>query len=230
MAEPTSQCKQCGTCCRKGGPALHQEDREILRTGQIELKHLVTIRKGEMAFSPLTDTPQAIDRELIKTAGSNSDWTCCFYNEQTSGCTIYESRPLECRLLQCWDTAPLEAVINKDTLSRTDIIESDDPILEFIKAHEQACPCSRVTSLAAGLSKSAAGESILAELTELVRLDLQIRARAVTAFNIPVAVELFYFGRPVFVLLSPYGIKIHEDQAGIHLRLAEAASTTQHRS
>ncbi len=220
MAETTSQCKQCGTCCRKGGPALHQEDRDILRAGQIELKHLVTIRKGEMAFSPLTDTPQATDRELIKTAGRGSNWTCCFFDEQTNTCTIYENRPLECRLLQCWDTAPLKAVINKDILARTDIIGPDDPILEFIKAHEQACPCSRVTSLAADLSDPAAGESILAELTELVRLDLQIRARAVAAFDIPVAVELFYFGRPLFVLLSPYGIGIHEDHEGIHLRMA----------
>jgi Fe-S-cluster containining protein len=230
MADTTSQCKQCGTCCRKGGPALHQEDRQILRTGQIELKHLVTVRKGEMAYSPLTDTLQAIDRELIKTAGRGSDWTCCFFNEQTNTCTIYENRPLECRLLQCWNTAPLKAVINKDTLTRTDIIEPDDPLLEFIGAHEHACPCSRVTSLAADLKETVDKQPILAELTELVRLDLQIRARAVTAFNIPVAVELFYFGRPVFVLLSPYGIGIHEDQTDIHLRLTEDARITQHRS
>ncbi len=219
MAESTSQCKKCGTCCRKGGPVLHQEDRELLRTGQLELHHLVTIRKGEMAFSPLTDTLQATDRELIKTAGRSSNWTCCFYNEQSSGCTIYENRPLECRLLQCWDTAPLEAVIAKDTLARTDIIGPDDPILEFIAAHEQTCPCSRVISLAAALNGTLEKQPILAELTELVLLDLQIRARAVAAFDIPVAVELFYFGRPLFVLLSPYGIGIHEDHGGIRLKL-----------
>jgi Fe-S-cluster containining protein len=220
MVETTSQCKQCGTCCRKGGPALHQEDREILRTGQIELQHLVTIRKGEMALSPVSDTLQATDRELIKTAGRGSDWTCCFFDEQTNTCTIYENRPLECRLLQCWDTATIEAVINKDTLARTDIIEPNDPILEFIGAHEQACPLSRVTSLAVELNGAVEKQPILAELTGLVRRDLQIRARAVTAFNIPVAVELFYFGRPLFVLLSPYNIEIHEDHEGVHLKPA----------
>ena len=220
MAKNTSQCKQCGTCCRKGGPALHQEDLEILRTGQIELQHLVTIRKGEMALAPVSDTPQATDRELIKTAGRGSDWTCCFFDEQTNTCTIYENRPLECRLLQCWDTATIEAVINKDTLARTDIIGPDDPILEFIGAHEQACPLSRVISLAAKLHGAVAKQPILAELTDLVRRDLQIRARAVAAFNIPVAVELFYFGRPLFVLLSPYNIGIHEDHEGVHLKPA----------
>ena len=217
MAETTSQCKQCGTCCRKGGPVLHLEDREILRAGQIQLQHLVTIRKGEMAFSPVTDTLQATDTELIKTAGRGDDWTCCFFNEQTGGCTIYENRPLECRLLQCWDTAPVEAVIARDTLTRTDIIAPDDPLLEFITAHDQACPCSRVTTLVAGLNTTSASKSILAELTELVRRDLNIRAQAVAAFDIPVAVEVFYFGRPFFVLLSPYGIRIHENHEDISL-------------
>jgi Fe-S-cluster containining protein len=219
MAETTSQCKQCGTCCRKGGPVLHLKDREILRAGPIGLQHLVTVRKGEMAYSPLTDTLQATDRELIKTAGCGGDWTCCFFNEQSGGCTIYENRPLECRLLQCWDTAPLEAVIAKDTLARTDILAPDDPILEFIAAHDRACSCTLVTSLAAGLNETAARKSILAELTELVRRDLHIRAQAVAAFDIPVAVELFYFGRPLFVLLSPYGIKIHEVDGDIRLRI-----------
>jgi Fe-S-cluster containining protein len=219
MAKTISQCKQCGTCCRKGGPVLHLEDREILRTGQIQLQHLVTIRKGEMALSPVTDTLQATDTELIKTAGRGGDWTCCFYNEQTGGCTIYGNRPLECRLLQCWDTAPLEAVIARNTLARTDIIAPDDPILKFIAAHDQACSCTRVTTLAAGLNETAARKSILAELSELVRRDLHIRAQAVAAFDLPVAVELFYFGRPLFVLLSPYGIKIHEDDGDIRLSL-----------
>ena len=219
MAETITQCQQCGTCCRKGGPVLHLEDREILRAGQIQLHHLVTIRKGEMAFSPVTDTLQATDTELIKTAGRGDDWTCCFFNEQTGGCTIYENRPLECRLLQCWDTAPIEAVIARDTLARTDIIDPDDPILEFITAHEQACSCSRVTTLATGLNTTSASKSILAELTELVRRDLNIRAQAVAAFDIPVAVEVFYFGRPFFVLLGPYGIRIHEDDGDIRLSL-----------
>ena len=144
MAETIRQCKQCGTCCRKGGPILHLEDRDILRARHIQVQHLITIRQGELAYSPVTNDLHPTTRELIKTAGRGDDWTCCFFDERTGACSIYEYRPLECRLLQCWDTAPLEAVINRETLARTDIIPADDPILPLIAHHDQECSCVRL--------------------------------------------------------------------------------------
>ena len=47
-------CMRCGTCCTKGGPALHKEDKDILLDGHIGRERLVTIRKGELAFSPIS--------------------------------------------------------------------------------------------------------------------------------------------------------------------------------
>ena len=41
-------CRQCGTCCRKGGPALHVEDSYLLEEGIIQLQDLVTFRAGEL--------------------------------------------------------------------------------------------------------------------------------------------------------------------------------------
>jgi Fe-S-cluster containining protein len=220
MAETNSQCKQCGTCCRKGGPILHLADRGILHAGRIRMQHLITIRKGELAYSPVTHDLHPTDRELIKTAGKGDDWSCCFFNDETGGCSIYEHRPLECRLLQCWDTAPLEAVINRDTLARTDIIPPDDPILQLMAYHDQECSCARLLELAAGLGRKTAGPATMAELTELISKDLHLRSRAVAAFELPVSVELFYFGRPLFLLLRPYGITVHEENGTIHLRPA----------
>lgn len=219
MAETISLCKQCGTCCRKGGPILHLEDRNILQAGHIQLQHLITIRKGELAYSPVTDALQPTDKELIKTAGSGNDWSCCFFDNQTGGCSIYEYRPLECRLLQCWDTSPLETVINRNTLTRTDIIPHDNPILPLIAYHDEECSCARLFELAAGLNQeTACKKSPVAELTELVRKDLDIRARAVAVLNLPVSVELFFFGRPLFLLLNPYGLTPYEENGTIHLR------------
>jgi Fe-S-cluster containining protein len=217
MAETISQCKQCGTCCRKGGPILHLEDKTLLRAGHIPVQHLITIRRGELAYSPVTGDLRPTDRELIKTAGRGNDWSCCFFDDPTGHCSIYEYRPLECRLLQCWDTAPLEAVINRDTLARTDIIPADDPILPLIAYHDQECSCVRLFDLAATLNQETARKATVAGLTELVRQDLHIRSRAVTAFELPVAMELFYFGRPLFFLLRPFGLTIHEENGTIRL-------------
>jgi hypothetical protein len=36
MSHPTdTACRRCGTCCRKGGPALHREDRHLVVDGLI---------------------------------------------------------------------------------------------------------------------------------------------------------------------------------------------------
>ena len=217
MSEKISMCKQCGTCCRKGGPILHLQDRDVLQAGHIQLQHLITIRKGELAYSPVTHGLQPTDKELIKTAGKGNEWSCCFFDEKSGGCSIYEYRPLECRLLQCWDTAPLEAVINRDTLARIDIIPADDPILPLIAHHDEACSCVRLIELAAGLRQETANKALMAELTELVHQDLLTRERAVAAFALPVSLELFYFGRPLFSLLRPYGLTYHGQNGTIHL-------------
>ena len=41
------ECRRCGTCCEKGGPALHGEDRPLVDRGQVPARCLFTIRAGE---------------------------------------------------------------------------------------------------------------------------------------------------------------------------------------
>src|SRR4030042_7016650 len=79
---PRDSCIRCGTCCMKGGPALHQEDKNILLAGHVGHQHLVTIRKGELAFNPVSDKLEPVPRELIKVQGKGKGWTCCFYNKK----------------------------------------------------------------------------------------------------------------------------------------------------
>ncbi len=50
-----TECIRCGTCCKKGGPVLHHEDKDILRGGHVGYEHLVTLRKGEQAYNPIKD-------------------------------------------------------------------------------------------------------------------------------------------------------------------------------
>ena len=201
-----SECKRCGTCCTQGGPSLHLEDKDLLVKGPIKLEQLITIRKGEMAHLPLHDEPVPIAQELIKTAGKGKEWECTFWERDTKLCTIYEHRPLECRLLECWNTSKLENVVGQNTLTRSDIIASDDPIIEFIRFHELKCPLPAPDRIRMALSSEEEGQKVLTELTELVRRDLAIRAEAVVRFNIPLPLEIFYFGRPIHILLNGQGL------------------------
>lgn len=209
-----TQCIRCGTCCMKGGPALHQEDKNILLAGHVGHQHLVTIRKGELAFNPVSGKLEPVPRELIKVRGNEKDWSCCFYEEKEALCRIYEHRLIECRLLKCWDTSEIMPVIGKNTIIRADIINPNDPILKVIETHEQECPYKEAGNLILNLSHEADESKTLSKLTELVRKDLSIRSYAISELGLQVEFELFIFGRPLFKVLSAHGLSVRLANGG----------------
>lgn len=64
-----TSCIRCGTCCKKGGPTLHHEDKAVLLAGQVGNRHLVTIRKGELVFDPRHEDLRPAEREMVKVRG-----------------------------------------------------------------------------------------------------------------------------------------------------------------
>ena len=212
-----TSCIRCGTCCTKGGPTLHAGDRQIILAGHIGTEHLITIRKGELAYTPAGEGLHPVQQELVKIAGKVRGWECVFFDKAESSCMIYEHRPLECRILKCWDTLELLSVICKDLLARTDIINPGDPILELIDLHEKKCAVQDMENLLSSLSDKGDKSTSLKELEELVREDLSIRTEAVSKFALPLSAELFMLGRPLFKLLSGRGIAVQEKHGRIHL-------------
>lgn len=204
-------CERCGTCCKKGGPALHYEDKTLLQQNFLNHEQLITIRKGEPILSLAAAKPEPARSEIVKIKGRGGKWTCIFFQEKTVRCAIYEHRPLECSLLQCWDTRDLEKVANRNLLCRYDIIEPDDPILPCIKNHEQQCSLENLVPLVSALHSDNSRHQAIADLTRLVHTDLAIRAQALAEFHLSLDLELFFFGRPLFKILHQFGIKMHEE-------------------
>ena len=207
-----NKCKRCGTCCQKGGPVLHHEDKKILRDGHIGHKNLVTIRKGELARNPVNDLLEPVHQELIKVRGKGEDWSCCFYNEKDTSCSVYEHRLLECRLLKCWDPSELLNVIGRDTIIRADIINPDDPILEVIKTHELECPYHDIENAIDNILRERDKAKNLERLTRLVNKDLSLRHYALSELKLNRDFELFIFGRPLFKILSDRGLPFRGTQ------------------
>ncbi len=229
LEHTTSKCRRCGTCCRKGGPILHQEDVPLILSGHIHLEHLVTLRKGEMAYNPVADKIEPLAHEMIKVRGVEGRWSCHYFFAPDNSCAIYEHRPLECRLLQCWDTSSLAPVIGQNTISRQYLLKDDDPRSTFAKLHEQRCPWSRVWELLAAADDNTEDfHHSLRDLTAIAREDISLRSRAVIRFGLSLKLELFLFGRPLFRLLNPFGINAYEDRDGLHLqRMGKGSVTTQ---
>lgn len=215
MKRRQTSCKRCGECCKEGGPALHTKDLVLVKSGKIQTDNLITIRKGELVFNPEAGRLQPVKTEIVKIKGKGRKWVCHYYDELAKGCGIYELRPEACEVLKCWDTEAILDMIEKDTLSRFDIVDKDSSLYDVMKEHEQLCPCPDFEYLAE--KKTAISENLKAELEKRVRDDLQFRGRQVKAHQLRLADELFYFGRPLFQLLQPFGARILEFPMGIEL-------------
>lgn len=207
-------CRRCGECCRKGGPALHTADLELVRSGLIPRSGLITLRRGELAHDPVAKALRPLTHELVKLKGTGREWNCCYYDAVLNSCTIYEQRPLACRILKCWEPEELLAIVNKDTLSRADILDRDDPLAFIISEHDRLFPCPDMVALLTGEEPATAEKR---KIQKLVNGDLRFRDRVVKEYSLKLSDELFYFGRPLFQLLQPLGIRVSESPVGLEL-------------
>lgn len=212
-----SSCRRCGACCEQGGPALHTEDRELVQSVALDLGDLVTIRTGEPAHDQRQGRVVPAGQEFLKVAGSPGSWRCKFF-QKGRGCGIYGQRPLECRLLFCRDTTPLEAVMGRELLSRRDLLADDDPLLEWLARLEVEVPYPEVMELLAGLERQGSAGGALARLTGLVRADLGLRESFLRSWPGRGNEELFLLGRPMFLAIAPYGCRLVEGGDGLELR------------
>lgn len=210
-------CRRCGTCCEQGGPALHHEDRELLASGALRWRDLVTIRAGEPAYDPRQGRVVPAAREFLKLAGAPGSWCCKFY-DPTRGCGIYGQRPLECRLLFCADPAPVMAVMGQGLLGRRDLLAGDDPLLAWLERGEGEVAYPEVLALLAELGQSGENGAGLGRLTALVRADLALREAFLSSCPERGEEELFLLGRPLFLAIAPYGWRLLEGPEGVSLQ------------
>lgn len=212
-----NSCQRCGTCCLQGGPALHAADMELLRAGHLQLDDLITIRRGELAFQPMSVKPEIVTHEFLKLKGKNGTWCCSSYDEDAKGCLRYEHRPQACRILDCKNADPLLALVGKDLLTRFDCIDQDSPLLSMVRQHEEACPCPDLLMLGRAMEHGGIDPEHLADLEKRVNEDLAYRGRVTAMTGLTLAQELFYFGRPLFQLLQPLGINAVNTSEGVCL-------------
>ena len=189
----------------KGGPALHIEDKKLLIQKIINQESLITIRKGEPVFSLEESKLEWATTDIIKLKGKPAEWSCIFCDQDRLACSIYQHRPLECILFKCWDTVELKTIAGKNLLSRFDIISPDERIIKYIHSHEKVCSFQILGQLVPK-QNGKFDKNALAELNELVNKDLELRSEALMKLNLNLDLELFYFGRPLFKILSQFAL------------------------
>ncbi len=209
-------CQRCGTCCQKGGPALHQEDRHLVETGQIAASCLFTIRRGELARDNVKNALVPMAEEMIKIKGQARRWTCLFYDGEDRGCGIYDHRPLECRALNCRDTRQIEAVYGTGRLTRADLLSSVEGLWELVMDHESRCGYDGLRNL---VDKGMAGERLRMEaaILEILRYDNHLRRLTVKNGGLDAAMLDFIFGRPLSETIGMFALRLVKEKGRYRL-------------
>jgi Fe-S-cluster containining protein len=204
---PIGMCVRCGDCCRSGGPALHREDRELIESGVIHSRFLCTIREGEPARDNVNRGLQFVDSDIIKIKGESGSWRCVFFDDSSSACRIYDSRPLECRAMKCWDTRRIKSLYAKNRLTRRDLLASIEGLWSLVEGHQQRCSIDRVRGLITKMN-SLEADAARKELAAIVRYDEEIRTLVVDRGGLAPDMLEFVFGRSLVKIIETLGIRI----------------------
>jgi len=202
-----NSCQRCGTCCQKGGPAFHLEDRDLIDKGVIHTRNLYTIRIGEMVHDNVHDLLMPSNAEMIKLKGREASWTCIFYNDATCQCGIYEHRPRECRELKCWDTSALETMYDKNRLTREHLLSDIAGLWDLVQGHEKQCGYEKL-KLSIDDVDGRFGQTAIKTAVGMVRYDQEIRRMVISQGGIEPDMLEFLFGRPLEKTIEGFGYKI----------------------
>ncbi len=99
-------------------------------------------------------------------------------------------------------------------MNRFDLLSDDAPMLPLIREHEEECPCPDLRQLSKELGRGDGRVNLLEELAVMVNKDITLRKQANRSHGISLGMELFYFGRPLFQLLTPLGVQVRETVSG----------------
>jgi Fe-S-cluster containining protein len=200
-------CRQCGTCCRKGGPAIHQEDKKLLENGHIPLRYLFTIRKDEPVYDNVQGCIISAPSDIIRIKSQERSNTCVFFNSEHNHCTIYDKRPLECRVLECWNTLGIEKIYNKERLSRQELLANTPHINNLMEYHENRCAYQIIKDLIYQFDQGK-HKNVLKNIREIVAFDNHFRLLAIEKSICKTNIMDFLFGSPLQITLPRMGLKV----------------------
>lgn len=202
--KPRGRCIRCGACCLKSSPGLHWGDLPVFDEGGIGASSLVTIRRGEVVRDTVKGGIAVVEEEMVKFR-EHKDGGCVFYEKEGERCTVYNRRPLECKALQCWDTAQFMEVYQEPKAIRKDLV-SEGVLLGLIEKHDEKCSYAALHEYVRAIQGT--GEVAIESIIDLMRFDYELRPFVADKLGIPMEEMEFYFGRPLFQTVIMFGLKV----------------------
>ncbi len=216
-------CDQCGTCCRKGGPAIHDKDLDLLSSSTIRIADLMTFRPGEFVLDESMQKVVPLEVDLVKIApainNEEHDWTCrfLFEKDRNFSCALHGKHPAECRALYCKNPEFLLALPADGRQTRKQIIEhtkSPSWWLELINTHAENCDLAKVAEYIVKIEEEGSKQA----LVEMIAFDNSFRELVLEKTDITEDLLPFLFGRPLLGLMHQYKVEVLKTDKGLLLR------------
>ncbi len=226
MSNEDKKCDQCGTCCRKGGPAIHDKDLELISSGVIRLEDLITFRPGEFVRDESLQKIIPLEVDVVKIASAinaqEHDWTCRFLiqKHKAHSCALHGKHPAECRALYCRNPEFLLALPADGRQTRKQLIEhtkSPNWWLELIDTHAEQCDLAKLAEYVVTVDED---PSVKQSLVEIISFDNSFRELVLEKTDIKPELLPFLFGRPVLGLMHQYKIEVFKTDKGLLLKKA----------
>lgn len=219
-SEKKGSCTSCGTCCKKGGPALHAKDGFLFEQNILQIQDLITIRAGEFVRDDVENKLKTLNYDLIKIAPPMNrrpdDWTCRFLTSANL-CFLHGKHPAECRALDCKAPEALMQLIHEECLDRAKICELVKAPAwwpELIKTHDEHVNYSQ---LAEWVVKMDEDEEARQKFIEAIEYDRSFRELVVEKGAAKEEELNFLFGRPLLQTLVMFGLDVRKGENGIRL-------------
>ena len=205
-------CVRCGECCRLGSPALYDQDRSLLAKNVFRAADLMTLRQGETAYSHRENKTVTLDRERIKLR-EKPDGGCIYLSPTGDACLVYEDRPHQCRIMDCWDPSRFQILLPLPPLSRADLLGQDHhPLVAMIEHHQERCRPEFLYRELNGPAEPA--PETMENILDMVLYDLHLREFAMNKFGITENELDFYFGLSLALLAANLGYRLESDPDG----------------
>jgi len=174
--------------------------------------HVITIRKGEVAYSAVSQRLAPGESEMIKIREIPGGKTCIFYESEAKTCKIYASRPMQCRTQQCWNPKNYDNIAEMPALRRKALLGVTGDLWEMVREHEERCSYAELARVMARLAATK-GRTI-SELLDLLAYDDNVRTFTVEKLGFDPGIMDFLFGRPMRDAMWAYGLKVEGQPDG----------------
>ncbi len=220
MTKIDTSCKNCGTCCKKGGPALHVKDDFLFKENILRVEDILTVRIGELVRDDMKNVIVPLPNELIKVAPAfgarPDDWTCRFLTANNH-CFLHGRHPAECRALFCKEPESLMQLKNEERLDRKKICEiTKSPAwwVELIESHEEQVTYAKLAEWAHHIETE---EECKSKFISALEYDRSFRDLVVEKNAAPIEVINFLFGRPLMLTMVMFGLQARQSQGKISI-------------